>query len=430
MDTPADTATGDTAAPRPRLTLKARELCQATPCARGNRPPPAWWESGPGPIRQAWLHLGCAVRHLVSAGMALRDGLMESPAVQRGCIALVAIAVLLAVAMLASGCHAVPAPAVAPTGPATPAGAVIAAAGEAHAAADAAAGAERDRLGRVAADVDTAHAAVTEDRKPDALGALGVAQSHLSGVERSPEESARLAQAEADRAAGRVEQAESTLASLRADAAQLAGEVATLRDRAAQAEAERDRAEIALIESGRKGAEALARAVDAERKGVLRSQVARLSWIGIGCVAGAAAAVGLGIAFGGVMALRRVGPAAVGLGIVGMGCLGAAQIIGSRWFLPSVGIAGAVALAWFAVWAWRHQKRGDLAQELAVRSGKVAAVAKTAVPVLDAAYEEADESVRAWLDAKVFARLGSLMDRDEKATVHAIRAEAKAGEVA
>jgi hypothetical protein len=226
-----------------------------------------------------------------------------------------------------------------------------------------------------------------------------------------------------------VEQAESSLASLRADAVQLAGEVATLRDRATKAEAERDRAELALIEAGRKGADALARAVDAERKGVLRSQVARLSWIGIACVAGAAAAVGLGIAFGGVMALRRVGPAAVGLGIVGMGCLGAAQIIGSRWFLPSVGAAGAVILAWFAVWAWRRQKRGDLAQELAVRSGKVAAVAKTAVPVLDAAYEEAGADVKEWLESHVFAKLGTLMNREEKATVHEIRAEVKKGGV-
>ncbi len=382
------------------------------------------------PARQVALHLGCAGRHVLSALRAARDGLTESPAVQRGCVALVALAIIASLALLASGCHpAVTAGApAAQTGPATPAGSVLAAAGDAQQAADAAAGAERERLGRVAADVDTAHAAVTDDRKPDALGALGVAQSHLSGVARSPEEAARLAQAEADRAAGRVERAESTLASLRADAVQLAGEVATLRDRAAKAEAERDRAELALIEAGRRGADALARAVDAERKGVLRSQVARLSWIGIGCVAAAAAAVGLGIAFGGIMALRRVGPASVGLGIVGMGCLGAAQIIGSRWFLPSVGIAGAGCLAWFAVWAWKHQKRGDLAQELAVRAGKVAAVAKTAVPVLDAAYDEADAGVRAWLDAKVFSRLGNLMDRDEKATVHAIRAEVKATE--
>lgn len=382
--------------------------------------------------QQVTLHLGCAVRHLASAWRAARDGLIESQAVQRWCVVCAVAAILAALAMLASGCTGkVPAgtPATA-TGATTPAGQVLAAAGEAQAAVDAAAGAEKERLGRIASDVDSAHAAVTEDRKPDALGALGVAQSHLDGVARSPEESGRLAQAEADRAAGRVEQAESTLASLRADAAQLAGEVATLRDRADKAEAERDRAELALIEAGRKGAEALARAVDAERKGVLRSQVARLSWIGIGCVAGAAAAVGLGIAFGGVLALRRVGPASVGLGIVGMGCLGAAQIIGSRWFLPAVGIAGAGCLAWFAVWAWRHQKRGDLAQELAVRTGKVAAVAKTAVPVLDAAYEEADDSVRAWLDANVFARLGSLMNREEKATVHEIRAEVKAGEAA
>ena len=357
--------------------------------------------------------------------------IQQIPDVQAASLALMLCAILAAVALL-SGCNGEGVPVgtpATPTGAATPAGAVIATAGEAQAAADAAAGAERERLGRIASDVDSAHAAVTEDRKPDALGALGVAQSHLASVQRSPEESARLAQAEADRAAGRVEQAESSLASLRADAVQLAGEVATLRDRATKAEAERDRAELALIEAGRKGADALARAVDAERKGVLRSQVARLSWIGIACVAGAAAAVGLGIAFGGVMALRRVGPAAVGLGIVGMGCLGAAQIIGSRWFLPSVGAAGAVILAWFAVWAWRRQKRGDLAQELAVRSGKVAAVAKTAVPVLDAAYEEAGADVKEWLESHVFAKLGTLMNREEKATVHEIRAEVKKGGV-
>jgi len=80
---------------------------------------------------------------------------------------------------------------------------------------------------------------------------------------------------------------------------------------------------------------------------------------------------------------------------------------------------------WFAVWAYRHQRRGDLAQELAVRTGKVAAVAKTAVPVLDAAYEEADESVRAWLDAHVFDRLSSAMGKEEKAAVHEVRAEAQ-----
>ena len=158
--------------------------------------------------------------------------------------------------------------------------------------------------------------------------------------------------------------------------------------------------------------------------------MAKLSWIGIACCAGAALALGAGIAIGGVAALRRVGPASIALGVVGLGCLGAAQIIGARWFLPAVGAAGGGAVLWFAVWAYRHQRRGDLAQELAVRTGKVAAVAKTAVPVLDAAYEEADGEVRAWLDSHVFNRLSDLMRStpEMKATVHAIRAEAKQGE--
>ena len=53
------------------------------------------------------------------------------------------------------------------------------------------------------------------------------------------------------------------------------------------------------------------------------------------------------------------------------------------------------------------------------------------MPVLDAAYEEADASVKAWLDAHIFNRLSDIMKAkpEMKATVHAIRAEAKASEV-
>ena len=54
-------------------------------------------------------------------------------------------------------------------------------------------------------------------------------------------------------------------------------------------------------------------------------------------------------------------------------------------------------------------------------------MAKTAVPVLDAAYEEADEGVKAWLDEHVFARLSSAMGKEEKAAVHEVRAEAQVG---
>ena len=52
-------------------------------------------------------------------------------------------------------------------------------------------------------------------------------------------------------------------------------------------------------------------------------------------------------------------------------------------------------------------------------------MAKQAVPVLDAAYEEADAGVKAWLDEHVFARLSSAMGKEQKAAVHEVRAEAQ-----
>ena len=76
--------------------------------------------------------------------------------------------------------------------------------------------------------------------------------------------------------------------------------------------------------------------------------------------------------------------------------------------------------------SWRHQKRGDLAQEMAVRSAKVAGVARTVVPVLDSAKEQATGEVAEWFRANVLAKLSSAMDREDKATVHAIRAESSA----
>jgi len=344
----------------------------------------------------------------------------------------IAAACVLAMGVMLSGCSWIgrkptPGPATA-TGPATAAATLASASQAAGEARIASAGASSVRDARLAADVQAAGAALdaVPPRVPDARAAVSVASGHLSGVAPDPAESAALASASASRSAGDGAGADAAILALTAQARSDAAELVQLRARAAQAEAARDAAQAALIREGEQGAKRLADALDKERRGVLAGQVAKLSWIGIGCCAGAALALGAGIALGGVAALRRVGPAAVVLGVVGLGCLGAAQIIGARWFLPVVGIAGGGAVLWFAVWAYRHQRRGDLAQELAVRTGKVAAVAKTAVPVLDAAYEEADESVRAWLDAHVFARLSSAMGKEEKAAVHAVRAEAQA----
>lgn len=376
----------------------------------------------------AALHARESTRELYRAGYAIA-GVDLWP--RRWCVGVIAAALVLAIGAMLSGCQWIgrkPAPGpVAATGPATPASTLASASQAAGEARIASAGAASARDARLAADVQAAGDALdaVPPRVADAKGALAVASGHLAGVAPDPVEAQALASASASRSAGDGVEADAAILALASQARTDAAELVQLRQRAAQAERDRDAAQAALIREGEHGAKRLADALDAERRGVLAGQVAKLSWIGIACCAVAALAIGAGIAIGGVAAIRRVGPAAVALGVVGLGCLGAAQIIGARWFLPAVGIAGGGAVLWFAVWAYRHQRRGDLAQELAIRTGKVAAVAKTAVPVLDAAYEEADASVKAWLDAHVFDRLSGVMDKQDKATVHAIRAEAQ-----
>ena len=447
MDTQPDRTPDREAQAAPRQPRQPRQHC--TPSAGTDAPryrlagrsrtaPPPWWLTRePTRWDQARMHLTCAMLHarecareLYRAGYALAGCDMWP---RRWWVGVIAAALVLACGALLSGCQYIgrtpaPGPATA-TGPATPAATLTTAAGTASEARSALAGASAGRDARLAADVQAAGIALdaVPPRVLDARAAVSVAAGHLAGVQADPAEAASLASAERSRASGDASGADAAILALTSQARTDAAELTVLRQRAAQAERDRDAAQAALIRAGEQGAKRLADALDKERKGVLRSQVAKLSWIGIACCAGAALALGAGIAIGGVAALRRVGPAAVALGVVGLGCLGAAQIIGARWFLPAVGIAGGGAVLWFAVWAYRHQRRGDLAQELAVRTGKVAAVAKTAVPVLDAAYEEADAGVKAWLDEHVFARLSSAMGKEEKAAVHAVRAEAQVG---
>lgn len=383
------------------------------------------------------MHCTCAALHAREVARELWRALYACACAdrwpRRWWAGVIAAALVLACCALLSGCQWIgrtpaPGPATA-TGARTPAATLASAAGAAGEARSAASDAASKQASRVASDVDAAHAAVTADppRLPDASAALTVAKGHLADVVRDPQEAQALASAERSRASGDASGADAAILALTAQARTDAAELTVLRQRATQAERDRDTAQAALIREGEQGAARLADALDKERRGVLRSQVAKLSWIGIACCAGAALAIGAGIALGGVAALRRVGPAAIALGVVGLGCLGAAQIIGARWFLPAVGIAGGGAVLWFAVWAYRHQKRGDLAQELAVRTGKVAAVAKVTVPILDRVYESGDEAVRQWMDAHIFNRLSDVMRStpEVKAAVHAIRAEAR-----
>ena len=280
--------------------------------------------------------------------------------------------------------------------------------------------------------MDAAAAAPNIDAAPVAVNELTVAQSRLSDVTPDPQEQAAAADRRALVETGRADEArKNALAAVeqgRKDSAELvqlrehARKLATERDNLAAdlvAQAERNR-----IENQKAIDAALAaakKAQDEQRNTMLQAQGEKLTWIGTGCISVAIlAAVGIGF-FGSFLVLRKLAIYLVALAAVGFLFLGAAQIITQPWFMWVC--AGIILLGALlgAIWAWKHQKRGDIASELAIRSGKVAAVAKTAVPVLDAAYEQADEATRQWLDAKIFDRLSSLMNREEKATVHEIR---------
>lgn len=305
---------------------------------------------------------------------------------------------------------------------------VVAANSAAVAAAVAAADAGDKRLSKLKANVDAIVADPNLSAVPAAQNEALVAQGRLAGVVPDPAEVAAVAERRSLVETGRAPEAR---AAAEAAADQGRAEAERIGELEAEAKRERARADAVCVAFTAQAArnmvanqKAIDSALDAQRNGVLKNQVSWLNRIGFGCLAGAALVVGLGIGFGGLAIIRRVVPLAVALTVIGLFAFGAAQILGAWWFLPAVGVAGSGAAIWFGVWAWRHYKREDLAQELAAHAAKVAGVAQTAVPVLDAAYEQAEAPIKAWMDAHIFDRLSSLMDREGKATVHAIRAQA------
>ena len=164
--------------------------------------------------------------------------------------------------------------------------------------------------------------------------------------------------------------------------------------------------------------------IEAAHNEVMRQQVAWFNRIGAGCEALAIAAIGLAFFFGGLLALRKVAPVSAFLSVSGLLCFGLAQIIGLPWFKWACLGSVAIVVAWVGVWLYRHYKQGDLKQEADARLGKVTATLGAVVPVLDQAYENADQTVRDLLDKTIFNRLSDVMKSipEAKATIHEIRA--------
>ena len=338
---------------------------------------------------------------------------------------------LLPIALLAlAGCVAQPV-----SKPAAPAGAG-AQIGSAQSAASSAAAntqaAESDRLSKLRANVDAAASAPNIEAAPVAVNELTVAQGRLADVKPDASEVAAAAERRALVEAGRAEEARQNAITAAEQGRKDTAELTVLRGEAARLALERDKLALDLLTQAERNRLENQKAIDAalaearkaqdkQRNSMLHEQAGKLTWIGIGCISAAISIAVLVGFFGSITVLRRIGLYLLALAVVGFLFLGAAQIIAQPWFMWACAGVILVGCFWFGVWAWRHQKRGDLAAELAARSAKVAAVAKTAVPVLDTAYEQANAEVKAWLDANVFDRLSSMMNRDEKATVHEIR---------
>lgn len=343
---------------------------------------------------------------------------------------------LLALALALAGCPKAQ-PVAKPAAPAGTGEQVSAAQSAASSAASTTQAAESDRLAKLRANVDAAAAAPNIEAAPVAVNELTVAQGRLADVKPDAHEVAAAAERRALVESGRANEArQSALAAAEAGKRD-AAVIAELRATTARLSAERDKLAADLIKAAERNRVENQKAIDAaladakraqdqQRNAMLHDQAAKLTWIGIGCISAAISIAVLVGFFSSLLVLRKVGLYLLALAVVGFLFLGAAQIIAQPWFMWACAGVILVGCIWFGVWAWRHQKRGDLAAELAARSAKVAAVAKTAVPVWDAAYEDATSEIKAWLDAHVFDRLSSMMNRDEKATVHEIRKDATA----
>lgn len=313
------------------------------------------------------------------------------------------------------------------------------------------------------AEIDALNAQIAELRKSFetqrdlaqlAAGAVyGAAEANLQNPMGLPREATAAQLEEAARAlpaptdAQRAEKAAQNarilageLVAVKAEMGQRASEIDALKaslsaSQAREAELERKVLEVAAA-AEKERAEAAAkfqREIDAERartaaaedearNKVAIEQARELNHWGAYLTGAGIAALGLAGIFGGIAALRAVGPIALLAILAGMACFGLAQIVSQAWFKWAV--LGVVALM-FAISAWwvvKKYQAGVLKESLERKTAKLGGALKQIVPALDTAYDEASADVREVLDRTVFSRLSSLMDKEQKNLIHELRA--------
>lgn len=272
-------------------------------------------------------------------------------------------------------------------------------------------------------------------------GELGVAEGRLEGVQADPVELAAAAQRDLLVEQGRSAEARAAYDRAAREARGQAAELARAQQEAAQARLERDAAraqeKAALADFERRLEEnRLAnqrardelearhrRQLDEAAQQVLRDQVAWLNRSAAACAALAVLSFGLAAAFGGLASLRLVGPFSAILGLGALVCFGLAQIVGQWWIKWAILAAVLLVLGLVAWWVLKKQREGTLKQKLEGRAASLQGLLTQVIPVLDKAYEGAEQSGKELLDRTIFEHLSKLMNREEKALIHQLRAE-------
>jgi len=349
----------------------------------------------------------------------------------------------LLLALSLAGCSSVP-PQAKPSAPPAAIAPDPKPANDAQSSVDAAA---QERLSKLSANVNAAATAPNIEASPVAVNELTVAQGRLSDVKPDPVEVAAAAERRALQEAGRAAEARAN-----AEAAADQGRTDAIRIAELQAIAtsERARADAAVaayaaqaeknrIENQKAIDAALAKAKKAreELDNAERSeQVAWCNKIGFGALGLAVALMAGSWLLGGLAAIRKMGPAAGLVAFVGLCALWAARVLGHPWFMPGMTLVIVAVIAWVVIWWRKHDKRGDINEELAKRGAKAKATLEKLVPTIDAVYREgtqtveevlatikggAKASIQDLLDSVLFSKLSSKLDQPEKDTVKEVR---------
>ena len=357
-----------------------------------------------------------------------------------------AAALVLAIAVFGGGCPR-KRPVAAPAAPVGAGQQVSNAQAAANNAQTAATTADAGRLTKVRANIDAAATAPNIDAAPVAQNELIVAQGRLSDVKPDPAEAAAAAERRALVESGRAEEARQNALAAAEAGKRDAAVIAELRTTADKLAAERDKLAAELIAIAERNRLENQKAIDAalakakkardELDNAERSeQVAWCNKIGFSAL-GVAVALKVGSwLLGGLVAIRKMGPAAGIIAFVGLCALWAARVLGHPWFMPGMTIVLVIVLTWVILWWRKHDKRGDLNEELAHRGAKAKATLDRLVPVIDAVHREGTQTIeevaatlkggvkatiQQLLDAVLFSPLSAKLDTPEKDTVKQVR---------